>query len=146
MKKDGLVRFGKFLVSSGISCLVDMGLFTLLNWLLPVLGFGGTDEALIMISTVCARVVSSICNYLLNRKAVFKSDDKKSVVRYYILAVCQMLVSGALVSGLSWLVKFIFPAWGAVNAVKTVIKGIVDFLLFFVSYKIQKEWVFRSNE
>lgn len=55
-------------------------------------------------------------------------------VRYAILAVCQMTVSGASVSLLA---RLGLPAM--------LSKIIVDTCLFFVSYNIQKKWVFRKE-
>jgi len=125
--KYGGARFGKFLVSSVLSAVLDLGLFTLIG-----LFWNSIPGA-----TAVARVVSSIFNYLVNRNAVFKKGKtKNSVVRYYILAVCQLCASALFVTLLCKL-------FGAVGFAKTVVKFFVDLILFFISFKIQREWVFK---
>ena len=54
----------------------------------------------IVVSTVLARVVSAGYNFFLNYRVVFKSSGAvwKSAVRYFVLAVVQMLASAGLVS------------------------------------------------
>ncbi len=138
--------FIKYMISSGLCFFTDIGLFTLIN-----MGLGyATDKnmvslsenAIIFIATAGARVVSSIVNYMINRKVVFKSDSsvKSSLVRYYSLAVCQLLLSYLLVSGISISLLGLKKGSFAV----TVIKMIVDVGLFVVSYQIQRRWVFKT--
>ena len=93
----------------------------------------------VMIATVGARVISAFYNYLINYKFVFKSRASKAVslTKYALLAVIQMSLSGGLVS----LFVFVLP-----KASETVVKAVVDTLLFFVSYKIQQKLVFRSGK
>ena len=91
----------------------------------------------VLISTAAARICSSLCNYLLNSKKVFRSKNKSSLVRYYILCVLQFAASAGLVS----LASFLLHA-GSVG--KTAVKAIVDILLFLISYQIQREWVFKK--
>lgn len=124
----------KFLCSSIASSLVDLCIYALLSFALTgVLD----DAAAICVATIVARVVSSAFNYTVNRKAVFKSDKPilKTTVRYYILCVCQMFVSYGLVYGLSML-------FGMAGAVTVVIKLPVDIILFLISFRIQRAWVF----
>lgn len=89
----------------------------------------------IMWSTIIARIVSCTINYILNKKTVFKSDKNvgSTLIKYTVLAVVQMLASGYFTTLLYSLLK--------INT--TIIKVIVDFILFFVSYHIQKRWVFK---
>ena len=124
----------KFLTSSLLSAGVDIIVFTILSFIL------GDMESVsrIFIATVGARIISSLFNYTCNRKAVFKagSSIKKSMIRYYILCVCQMLVS----YGLVWIIT----DWLALGKIVTVIvKMLVDTGLFCISFKIQKNWVFK---
>ena len=89
-------------------------------------------------ATLGARVLSSMCNYLINRNAVFRSteDGGRCLVRYYALAVVQMLCSAGavygLVSGLAFNDK--------------VAKILVDTVLFLLSFRIQRGWVFRTRD
>ena len=76
----------------------------------------------------------------MNKKAVFKSKSsvKSTLIRYYILCVTQMVVSGGLVTGLCMVMGI------SSEAVTTVIKAIVDTLLFLISFPIQRKWVFKK--
>ena len=61
------------------------------------------------------------------------------MLRYYCLAVPQMLVSAGLVALLSHLAET-----GA-SILTTLIKFVVDVLLFFISFRIQQRWVFKGK-
>lgn len=88
-----------------------------------------------------ARVISSLVNYLINAKAVFKGDtSKKTLVRYYLLALVQIVVSAAAVFLLEHLLV-IRAAW-----LSTLIKLVVDTALFFISFRIQHKWVFNNEK
>lgn len=127
----------KFIGSSIASFLVDFLIFTILNL---CIGDSLESSARIAVATVGARVVSAIFNYTVNRKVVFQSDSdvKKSLLRYFILAVCQVTVSFLLVD-------LIAERWLDLGAsfLESIIKMIVDLVLFMISYQIQQRWVFR---
>ncbi len=124
-----------FLLSSVSSMLVDVTLFTLFNILLGALEVPFAYA----IAVGGARVISSVFNYTLNRRVVFASGDRSSVVRYYILAVCQLALSVAVGQSLVWLRPH-SEKW-----IETLIKLAVDTVLFFFSFRIQNSWVFRSD-
>ena len=128
--------FLKFSASS-IGCfLLDNGLFTLLNAaVLQGMASGARELA----ATGGARVVSSVANFFLNRKVVFKASNsgKKSAVRYFILAIVQCGLSALLVTGLSRVFK-------TSKVMQTAVKMPVDMALFLGSYYIQKKWVFKD--
>lgn len=131
----------RFMLSSGVCSLIDLGLFTLINLLTARLH--GLDEGLrILIATAGARVVSSLVNFLLNRSRVFRSgaDIRCSIVRYYILCVAQLTVSALCVRGLSALFGAGADLW------QTVIKIVTDTVLFFVSFGIQRDWVYADRK
>jgi len=146
LKKLG--AFIKYLCSSLLSFLTDIGLFTLINMGLAYAVREGaislSEKTIIFLATAGARVVSSIVNYSINRKVVFKSDSsiKKSLVKYYSLAVCQLLLSSFLVTVLS--IEVLGLESGSLAV--TIIKMIVDVGLFLVSYQIQKRWVFKNKK
>ncbi|MDE6662021.1 MAG: bifunctional glycosyltransferase family 2/GtrA family protein [Lachnospiraceae bacterium] len=124
-----------FLASSLMSALLDIALFFLL---ISILTYFMPDGAWnVVIATAAARVCSSLFNYLLNSKKVFRSKNKSSLARYYLLCILQFAASAGLVSLASNLC-------GAGNVGKTLIKAIVDTVLFLISYQIQKEWVFKK--
>ena len=124
-----------FLASSLISSMLDIVLFFLL---ISILTYFMPDGAWnVFFATAAARICSSLCNYLLNSKKVFRATNKASLMRYYLLCVLQFAASAGLVS----LGAALFSAG---NAGKTLIKAIVDTLLFLISYQIQREWVFKK--
>lgn len=124
-----------FLFSSVMSSVVDILMFAVIA---AVIGNSLERETRILIATVGARAVSSLFNFIVNRRAVFKSKAslKGSMIRYYILCVCQMMVSYGLVYAVSGL-------FGLGNAMTTVAKALIDTLLFFISFRIQRAWVFK---
>ncbi len=133
--RDSLKVYGiilRFFAASIASFVLDFGLFNLLYAL--------TKQKLFL-STVIARVCSSLFNYTINRKAVFRSKTSmgSTLWRYYILCALQMLTSYGLVALLTkWL--------GEGNGIVAVCKFVVDMLLYFVSFRVQQAWVFREKK
>ena len=128
-------KFVKFLFASLSSFVIDILLFHLFVFL-----FKDSFAALyyITVATVGARVISAVYNYLINYTFVFKSRASKSVslAKYALLAIVQMGLSAGLVS----LFVYLIPgAW------ETLVKVIVDTVLFLLSYSIQQRFVFSSK-
>ena len=123
-------RFMKYIMASLSSCVIDLALFAIFCRLLK-----GKTAGYAAIATVAARLISGTFNYLMNYKVVFESDAGKrsSGARYLILAIVQMGLSAALVSGGIALLP---------DAPEVAVKIIVDTALFLVSYKIQQKYVF----
>ncbi len=132
-----LFRFIKYVISSCASAGIDLLAF----WLLHMLLGGLLGNAAIVVCTALARAISSFVNFNLNKSVVFGSTGKYggTMLRYYILCVLQLCVS----AGLVWLLGILFTA--SASWVLTVMKAIVDTCLFFISYRIQKKWVFRDK-
>lgn len=127
--------FGKFLFSSLSSSVVDLGLFwALCSMLKESSNLTGLDY--IVQATVMARVLSAIYNYLLNYKVVFKSKAGvvNTAIKYAALAVCQMCLSAFLVK----------TVYGWVGGMEVLVKVPVDVFLFFLSFVIQREFVYRN--
>lgn len=124
-----------FLCSSLVSCAVDVGVFYLLRRLFA----GWLGDWTILFSTLAARVVSSLTNFQINRKRVFASTQRagKTIGKYYALALPQMLLSAGAVYLFSILLH-------GNSESDTLIKLIVDLILFFISYRIQQSWVFAA--
>jgi len=125
--------FFKYIMSSLSSFVIDILIFKLALFLLKK---GNVSSAItISAATVVARIISSIYNYLINRKVVFNSSEKGagSLVKYYILAAIQMCCSAALVT--------VFYNW--IGIPETIVKVIVDSVLFLISFQIQKRIVFK---
>lgn len=126
-----LAHFFRFMGSGLVSAVLDVALFTLL---VRTAFSGLTADMAVLWGTVVARAVSSMVNYILNRRLVFRSKAGVAVtlVRYYMLCLCQMLLSALLVSFLNDLL----PNW------EPLLKCVVDVFLFFVSFRMQQRHVF----
>ena len=128
--------FIKFMGVSILCFLVDQGLFNLLN--LAVFGNGAAKAGgYILMATAGARVVSAALNFILNKNFVFqlKGNTGGALWKYIVLAIGIMLMS----AGGVWLL-------GLIRVPSAIAKLIVDFLLYFVSYRVQQEWVFAGKE
>lgn len=120
----------KYILSSVGSFLMDIGLFFVLKLLFKS----------ITLCTVISRIASSVFNYTFNKKLVFgsKGSTANSLLKYYALCIPQMLISAGLVTLLSNVLSA-EAAW-----LITLIKLIIDTVLFVCSYIIQKKWVFKN--
>lgn len=128
----------KFLLSSLSSTIIDLGIFYVMMHLVAAPA-GAYAE---LISTAVARACSSFVNFNANNSVVFenKKGYKRALVRYYCLCIPQMLVSAGLVTLINGLFENSAPI------IATLIKFVVDTCLFFISYHIQREWVFSQKE
>jgi len=141
--RDSLRIYGlilRFMAASLLSSLLDLGLFFLLSCFLPN-WFGAAADA---VCTCIARICSSLFNYSLNRKRVFRSKApaKTSLLRYYILATGILLLSSASITAVSLLFGM---TDGSYAFIKTVCKFVIDTLLFLVSFRLQQDWVFAEK-
>lgn len=128
----------KFVLSSAAGTIVDLGVFYLLGLIFGL----AQSNATIWIYTAIARLLSSLTNFALNRRVVFRNNDRvgATMLRYYCLAIPQMLVSAFLVDRLAWGL-----AQNGGKFVVTLVKAAVDTVLFFISFQIQKNWVFADR-
>lgn len=131
-----LGNFIKFMGASIASFLIDNGVFTLLDQLF----FKDTFLGRVALSTILARCVSAPCNFLMNRSLVFKvrGDTGKTALRYALLCVGILLCSSGTLTVLS--------ALGMPKVLDTLVKVIIDMLLYLVSYRVQNKWVFREEK
>ena len=120
--------FFKYIISAVSSFLLDILLFTLFVNIIKI-------DQKILVATVFARIISAVYNFVINSKLVFKKGSKSSIVKYIILSIIQMLISGYAVT---YIAKFI-------NINSTVIKIVVDTIIFLVNFVIQREWVFKNK-
>ena len=137
-------KFIKYIFASLSSFVLDIALYHLFCLLfadlLPDTSVSFADVGMgVFMATVSARVISAIYNYLINYKFVFKSRASKgsSLTKYALLAIIQMCVSAGVVSLVAFLLHL---------ETTTLVKAIVDTLLFFLSYTIQQKLVFRSSK
>lgn len=125
--------FLKFLFSSLSSFIIDITFFAIL--IMAIKPYSGNY---ILISTVVARAVSSVFNYAINKRLVFKKAVGRihSFTKYYILCIVQMLIS-------AWAIRLIYSYNGVSE---TLIKILIDTLLFIISFHIQRDWVYASGK
>ena len=114
----------KFILSSLSSSLLDILMFTLFLKI--------TDN--IILSTYLARIISCTYTFFVNKEAVFKQGNKRSLIRFIILCV----VLGTLSAFITHALDSYF------NFNTTLLKMLVDICLFFISYYVQKEFVFHE--
>lgn len=130
-------NFMMFFSSSVFSALLDLSLAWIVLFILKN-ELDNFDFLRIAIATVFARIVSVGVNYCLNKKYVFKNNENnnRGLVRYLLL--CLMVMSLSTLS-----VYFLHTNFGMDEMSS---KLITDSLLFFLSYYIQKSWVFQIQE
>ena len=94
-----------------------------------------------LVAIAVARALSATLNYICNRKLVFKSKVPKrtSFAKYWLLVLFIMASGYASTAFLSR----IFDVRGIAI---TVLKILVETVLFFVSYNIQKRWIFPGEQ
>ena len=90
----------------------------------------------LLYATICARVLSSMYNFLVNSNVVFKNRNSSSLIKYACLCVIQMFVSGLAVE---YIVKL-------THISSMVIKLIVDIILFIVNFVIQRTFIFVGDK
>ena len=135
-----LRHFFRYTLSSILCAGVDAGMFALFDHLLATSGAMVHDT----VPYVLARVISSLLNFFVNQRLVFQSTEKtrKALLRYYALAVPQLLVQMVLTNGVFWLLHVGEKA----NGLRTLWYIIVMTVLYFISYAIQQRWVFASHK
>ena len=132
------------MLSSLSSFIIDILLYYMLGFILrPIIGdklqisFLGIEMSLlILLRSVLSRLGSSLYNFTLNKNQVFHNDSKDVtiILKYYVLCICQLILSSLLVDKA---LTFIFSS--------TIRKCIIDTILFTISFQIQREWVFRPE-
>ncbi len=129
--KEQIGKFLRYSIASVTSFVIDIALFTVFCHLLK----SWNSVLYAAVATVFARIISGTYNYLVNYKFVFKSTEKKltSAGKYVALALAQMGCSALLVT-------LAIHLFAGVN--ESILKIVVDCTLFFVSYVIQKKFVF----
>ena len=135
-----LAHFIRYTLSSVASAVVDVGLFSLMSWLLQSAG----GLILETVPFLVARGISSLFNFTVNKRLVFRSDvgAGKALLRYYALAVPIFLLQLGLTDGV-----FLLLSIGAEQVVlRTVIYTIVMAVLYLVSFAVQQRWVFIEKK
>ena len=122
----------RFLVTSLISSFLDISLFTIF---LNV--FNSLGDLSIIFSTFIARIIADFLNFKLTKYFVFNSNEQSRNIlfKYYLLSFAKMAASAILVLLISKIIL--------IN--ETFIKMFVDILIYFISYKIQKKYIFKTK-
>ncbi|UEG67084.1 bifunctional glycosyltransferase family 2/GtrA family protein [Weissella hellenica] len=127
-------RFFKFAFSGMGSFLIDIVCFYIFIYLMV-----GKSGNAILLATIIARLCSAIFNYIMNKKFVFSTSNSQPLIKYVVLMLSQMLISGLLTTLLTHLARQMYETGWI-----TLIKIIVDSFLFLISYQIQKHIVFKK--
>lgn len=125
--------FLKFIFSSFSSSIADILLFSVFCRMFKGQEFG--PAGYVFAATVAARILSAAYNFLINYKIVFHSAGNagKAITRYFLLAVCIMLASGFTVEHIQ----------AYLGIAEVLVKIPVDILLFFISFLVQREFVYK---
>lgn len=135
--------FVKFMGTSLICFLVDQLLFNLFKgWMFPLLGINlnldlplGIRLDNTSLANYTARLFSAILNFRLNKDLVFRVKGVKGAgLRYAVTAVCIIILSTLGIKAL-----------GLIGMAPWLAKLIVDTVLYFLSYRIQRQWVFKEE-
>jgi putative flippase GtrA len=120
--------------STIISGVIDISSFIFLaNFLL----LGLPLEARVFYATFVSRMLSSSCNFYINRKFVFNNKNKliSSIIKYYLLCFSLIYASYILITSAN-----IYMGANLILA-----KICTDLILGIVSYELQLHWVFKKN-
>jgi len=94
----------------------------------------------VMLATMAARTISGVVNFVVNKSYVFDNAESGKAAReggeYFTLCLVNALLSGGVVS----------IAQGNPEKSIILIKVLVDIILFFFSYHIQKCYIFADRK
>lgn len=127
----------QFCLSSVLSFLIDNAVFASVIWALSKCSTLRRHD--IFISLVAARLVSANFNYFYNRIVVFRSSaPKRSFLQYWGLVLAIAAAGYVCTSGLCALLDI-------QGVAITLIKIVVETILFFASYHVQKRFIFKKK-
>ena len=112
----------KYSFSSIISFLIDYFLFIVFSIFFSI-----------TLSNVFARIISASFNFIYNRKMVFKSKKKlkDTLIDYVVLALFILLFN-----------TIILNVFVNIGINKFISKIVTEIILFFISYNVQKNYIF----
>ena len=128
----------KYAVSSMAATALDVALFYLIILSMDDTLLNVDKSAGMLLATVVARVISSTFNCVVNKRTVFKSDEpmKRVIIKFYIFSLLRALVSYVMILGASYVLG------SYADTATVIVKLIVDLILFFAGYGIQKKFIF----
>lgn len=118
------------MISGLLAAIADLGIFSLLTYVV----FPETAPIYTLIATVSSKIVSSLINFYFNCKYVFHGKAKRSVGRFYIVWLGQLLLSYGNIC--------LFGH--ALGGHLTLMKLIGDCVLALLTYKLQCNWVYEE--
>ena len=127
-------RIIKFSASSLMSFLIDFIALFVFRAI-----FSGLPPAkALQYAVICARIISSFCNFMMNKKLVFKSQEHLgiAILKYYLLVIGILSVNYMLLYSMNIFIGM--SLW--------IAKLITELLLFIGSYRIQKAFVFKHKQ
>ncbi len=136
----------KYCISSIASFVIDFALAHIFLLVLPFIFSGDKYEigslisftgatAVTALSPALARILSSIVNFLLNKKLVFKSKEKssKAAVKYFALVAIVLILNSGMIVFLNWFIR------------NYTISYILTQIMFFImNYFVQKKFIFKA--
>ncbi|HAP33490.1 MAG TPA: hypothetical protein DCQ46_03160, partial [Lachnospiraceae bacterium] len=99
--------------------------------------FALAAETTLLMAVVSARLVSSFSNYMINKKLVFgeRTRNNNTLIKYYLLASGILILNYLILEVLS--IRLGMPLG--------IAKLIAEVTLFFVSYTVQKRFIFKNE-
>lgn len=124
----------KFCAASIICFMVDYALYCIGLVFTVSLGKGLST----VVSNVFARIVSSVLNFTINKKVVFKrkGNTLKLAISYFMLALC-------ILAGNTIVLKMFVEVF---NIDTKIAKLITELIFFIISWFIQKFLIFKKKE
>ena len=108
------------------------------NDIITILGIPFAFRALV--AKPIARLFSAPVNYWLNRDFVFRDkQDRGTVIRYIILAVCSLAVTTLL---FAFLDHFLLSSAPVLHLLLNIV---IDVAMYMVNFRIQQRWVFGER-
>ena len=133
--KDSFIIYKSFfknLIIAITSSIIDIVLFSIFN----IYNFN------IFTSSICARIISGIYNFTLNKVWSFEKKNSNKLlsesIKYLILFLVQMVITSTLVFIVDNTFKFKISI--------VIIKIIIDIIIFFVNFVLLKNWVFKTKK
>lgn len=125
----------KCIISSAFSAIIDALIFQGFVYFLPHLNL--SEKISIVIGTIVARIISTTINFLINKFWSFQSKKKsfKEAFLFFLMFLGKMGISAALVASLS-----------NIPIPPLITKLLVDAVLFFAGYFIQKKFIFATED
>lgn len=117
----------KYLFSAGLSFMIDQLIFGILTLII-------SEGIFIIFFKLIARAISSLINFILNSKVVFKNKSKNAITKYYILVIVQAIISSFSI----YILKILIT-----NVPIIFMSIFIDVIIFIANYFIQKELIFK---